>query len=140
MCIVLICGNDNGGCSQLCTNSSGILICSCQDGFLLHSDGSTCQGDDNFGNLQIQALFLNIKLFFLNIKLFFYVFSIIGNSPCLVQHNNFVLSDINECSNTNGGCSDICTNMIGSFSCSCHKGYALDNDGFTCQGIVINYC
>ena len=49
----------------------------------------------------------------------------------------FVLSDINECSSNNGGCSDICTNMIGSFSCSCHEGFVLDNDGLTCQGKVI---
>ena len=38
------CGANNGGCSELCTNTIGSFICSCQDGFVLHSDGFTCQG------------------------------------------------------------------------------------------------
>ena len=44
-------------------------------------------------------------------------------------------SDIDECtSNSLHSCSDICTNTYGSYTCSCHVGYSLDNNGLTCSG------
>ena len=44
-------------------------------------------------------------------------------------------SDIAECNDNNGGCSQICTNNEGSFECSCRNGYVLDSDGHNCSGI-----
>jgi len=43
--------------------------------------------------------------------------------------------DINECSTNNGGCDKqaICTNLIGSFNCSCKNGFL--GNGFNCSGI-----
>ena len=43
-------------------------------------------------------------------------------------------SDINECSNNNGGCSSnaVCTNTPGSFICACVTGYR--GNGFFCSG------
>ena len=48
----------------------------------------------------------------------------------------FVLffKDIDECSNGSSNCSDICKNNLGSFTCSCHTGYKLNDDLRTCQG------
>ena len=46
-------------------------------------------------------------------------------------------SDIVECDENNGGCSQICTNTEGSFECSCREGYVLDNDGQNCLGTYI---
>lgn len=37
-------------------------------------------------------------------------------------------ADINECSESNGGCSQFCVNTIGSFMCNCSAGYELVND------------
>ena len=48
--------------------------------------------------------------------------------------NMSYVADINECQ-PNGGlgpCSQICTNTIGSFNCSCNTGYTLS--GYTCNG------
>ena len=42
--------------------------------------------------------------------------------------------DVDECSDENGGCSQICTNAEGSFLCECTTGYLLDSDGATCNG------
>ena len=36
--------------------------------------------------------------------------------------------DINECSTNNGGCSQVCTNTVGSFVCTCNTGYELVSD------------
>ena len=46
----------------------------------------------------------------------------------------YVPSDINECDQDNGGCSQICNNTFGSYKCSCKQGYTLDINGFNCSG------
>ena len=38
------CDVDNGGCSQICTNTNGSFICECNDGYLLDLDRTTCNG------------------------------------------------------------------------------------------------
>ena len=43
-------------------------------------------------------------------------------------------SDIDECEPHNGGCDHFCRNTIGSFECSCHKGFKLLTDERSCQG------
>ena len=40
--------------------------------------------------------------------------------------------DIDECSGSHG-CEQECVNSPGSFVCSCHHGYSLDEDGRTCN-------
>ena len=47
----------------------------------------------------------------------------------------FFHPDIDECSDGNGGCSQICTNTEGSFTCGCNNSYVLDGDGTTCNGM-----
>ena len=43
--------------------------------------------------------------------------------------------DIDECSDDTDGCSQICTNTNGSFICRCNRGFLLDVDGATCNGM-----
>ena len=38
------CSTANGGCDQECENTPGSYQCLCQDGYLLHIDGTTCTG------------------------------------------------------------------------------------------------
>jgi len=45
-----------------------------------------------------------------------------------------VHSDIDECAVDNGGCWQICTNLPGNLTCSCHIGYTLTDDGKMCAG------
>ena len=42
--------------------------------------------------------------------------------------------DINECAINNGGCSQVCLNTEGSFSCDCYPGYELGPNNHTCNG------
>ena len=46
-----------------------------------------------------------------------------------------ILPDNNECIDDTDGCSDMCTNTVGSFVCGCNEGYRLDDDGATCIGM-----
>ena len=44
------------------------------------------------------------------------------------------LSDIDECTFNMKKCNQRCNNTIGGYSCSCVPGFALDSNGFTCNG------
>jgi len=50
------------------------------------------------------------------------------------------VADINECSTLNGGCSQTCTNTVGSFRCSCLTGYTLASDSRQCSGQCVCVC
>lgn len=46
----------------------------------------------------------------------------------------FSSTDVDECSDGNGGCEDQCSNTVGGFYCRCPAGHQLQGDGRTCQG------
>ena len=45
------------------------------------------------------------------------------------------ITDIDECDGDVHGCSDICNNNEGSYTCACESGYQLENDERTCTGM-----
>lgn len=48
---------------------------------------------------------------------------------------NFALclrADVDECSEGNGGCQQICVNMMGSYECRCREGFLLSDNQHTC--------
>ena len=46
------------------------------------------------------------------------------------------ISDVDECTLHNSGCSQICTNTFGSYVCSCRTGFRLATNGRSCEGIL----
>ena len=44
------------------------------------------------------------------------------------------ITDIDECAGPTHGCSDICVNGVGSYTCACEDGYQLENNEKTCTG------
>ena len=91
------------------------------------------------------------------INRFICTFIVLGEShPCVrvsfnyVSHHSFdlviicsvyrkcltviVFPDINECVDNNGGCEQICHNVLGSLQCRCMDGYRLRNDKKSCEG------
>ena len=56
-------------------------------------------------------------------------------SPCKISVRlNCFFIDVDECDDGNGGCSHNCTNIPGSYTCSCEEGYELLEDQQTCTG------
>ena len=54
--------------------------------------------------------------------------------PCL-----FCTQDIDQCSNNNGGCEQICINQSPEHACSCYIGFVLNADKTTCSGMYLEY-
>ena len=53
---------------------------------------------------------------------------------CSYISKYFTCTDINECANNSGGCSDGCVNTEGSYYCDCPSGYELSDDKKNCVG------
>lgn len=47
-----------------------------------------------------------------------------------------VHTDANECLEENGGCEQICTNVLGSYFCSCEPEFRLNVDKHQCDGTL----
>ena len=47
------------------------------------------------------------------------------------------LADVDECASGTSECDQICHNNIGSYTCSCEGGYTLNDDGLSCDGILL---
>lgn len=41
-------------------------------------------------------------------------------------------SDLDECAEGNGGCQQVCVNMMGSYECRCRDGFLLSDNQHTC--------
>ena len=51
------------------------------------------------------------------------------------MHYIYCHPDIDECSVGTHNCSQVCINTAGGFNCECNKGFLLDTDGVTCNGM-----
>ena len=49
----------------------------------------------------------------------------------------FIVTDINECSVNNGGCSGVCRDFPGGYLCECAAGYHHPPDQAGCVGMYI---
>ena len=116
------CVEGTSGCDHVCINLNGTYECECYDGYTLYV-GHHCQGQDN-----------TIIIFHFNSAL------CKGSPPnirLVIIHFPIILRiDINECDDgDNGGCEDKCTNIDGSYKCSCPApGYTLGEDQHSCPG------
>lgn len=103
--------------NQLCVNTEGGFICECKPGFKSLDGGATCQGT---AIILLHSMIIWIPN---------------NNKFCIdreVQKSYFFPADINECAEGLSSCSQVCTNTVGSYTCSCHPGYTLDADSSTC--------
>ena len=94
-------------CNQVCSNSAGSYICSCNPGYQLSANQKTCVGKN--------VIILHDW----------------HQSPYSRHHPS---TDINECADSNGGCNQTCINSDGSYVCLCGSGWLLNADNHTCDG------
>ena len=47
-----------------------------------------------------------------------------------------LIIDINECNANTDSCGQLCSNTIGSYTCSCRAGYSLGSNGRSCNGMI----
>ena len=86
-------------------------------------------------SLQLQTSKTLIKIADCTTNLKFYVLEIPENSESYPSmHFLSYYSDIDECTEPGHGCSQLCNNTMGSYSCYCLKGYWLKRDNKTCVG------
>ena len=51
----------------------------------------------------------------------------------------FLLADIDECTEGTDGCVHSCSNVAGSYTCSCNSGYRLASDNHGCEGMKVHF-
>ena len=93
------------GCNQICTNTVGSYMCSCNPGYQIALNNRTCTGKHIASNMMV-----SFKQFTMQ-----YV-------------------DMNECALGMHDCNQICTNTNGSYTCSCSPGYKISSNNRTCVG------
>ena len=148
---------NNGGCSQICTNSPGSFECECHDGYHFFANSTShCTGNVLNYKIKIYLIWLFqipmnatitmvVAISFALIQLeastahvnqdTMAVFSVSVSQiffGCIVIIINY--SDINECDWGISGCSQKCFNTVGSYYCDCNNGYLLGSDNHTCIG------
>ena len=52
----------------------------------------------------------------------------------LITSVSLLISDYDECVDDNGGCEQLCINLIPGHMCDCYGGYNLGDDGQSCNG------
>ncbi len=66
---------------------------------------------------------------------FFFQFPIFWHCRAVVSDQSvFVVTDVDECSESTAVCTQLCTNTPGSFLCGCRAGFTLDEDLSACRG------
>ena len=111
------CAEGTDGCSQICTNTIGIAI-------RVRVVLAIAQQQTDV-NVQVRVLPSDHFQFYGgSLEIMFIIIIIL----CL---------DIDECAEGSHLCDQTCTNMIGSYSCSCGSSYRLASNRLSCTDIMI---
>ncbi|XP_033008803.1 signal peptide, CUB and EGF-like domain-containing protein 2 isoform X3 [Lacerta agilis] len=113
---ILTCNHGNGGCQHTCEDADDGPVCGCHPEYMLHSNGKTC----------LEREEATTELSENNAT---------AGADVDKRVKRRLLMDIDECQASNGGCDHFCRNTVGSFDCSCKKGFKLLTDEKSCQDI-----
>jgi fibulin 1/2 len=133
------CATGNGGCAQVCTNMVGTYACSCGAGYTLAGDGHACPDIDECAtaNGGCAQTCTNTQGSYACSCGAGYMLDADGHAcdacPAGYSGDGVTCQDIDECATDNGDCAQHCTNLPGSYACSCDAGYGLDGDDHSCD-------
>ncbi|TSL61128.1 Signal peptide, CUB and EGF-like domain-containing protein 3 [Bagarius yarrelli] len=137
------CMDKNHGCAHICRETpKGGIACECRPGFQLTKNNRDCKLTCNYGNGGCQHICEETDHGpRCSCHMKFALHS--DGKTCVeersIQHQQhqpqLLPNDIDECRMSNGSCDQICRNTVGSFECSCRKGYKLLTNERTCQDI-----
>ena len=108
------CSEETDQCHHICNNTVGSYECSCRAGYILDSNGLSCDGEPTLKH-----------------DMSFAVFWLMANAND--PHCHLFPLDINEC-DMGFPCGDHeCVNTLGSYECRCDDGFYLSNN--YCYGL-----
>ncbi|KAK0067663.1 fibrillin-3, partial [Biomphalaria pfeifferi] len=133
------CNNGNKPCSQVCQNTVGGFMCSCFNGFKLDADGVSCKKCSNpyYGKDCASQCVCNGLGTCHNVK------GCICNKGWTGTNCN---TDVDECTALLDVCpaGQVCTNTVGSYTCSCPSGYVnmtgICTDIDECADVLTHSC
>ncbi|PVD36008.1 hypothetical protein C0Q70_02978 [Pomacea canaliculata] len=126
------CTEHSDNCPQTCHNIDGGYRCACEDGYIYDDATNKCKIDPTVQNVcRISSCSKYCR-----VKQDPSTNSSIPECFCdrgyeLDSKDNQTCKDHDECNDSL--CTQLCTNTDGSFSCSCNRGYTLNDDGRTCS-------
>ncbi|KAH9505693.1 hypothetical protein Btru_055518 [Bulinus truncatus] len=135
-------------CQHSCVNTDGSAYCACKPGFLLDSDGLSCNDinecEKQNGGCE-QKCVNTPGSFICECRSASYKLADNGlscediNEIMNDRSNHLAEYNIDECRSRNGGCTDLCLNTPGSYTCKCTRpGYKVYTDHRQC--VDINEC
>ncbi|KAK7094973.1 hypothetical protein V1264_006443 [Littorina saxatilis] len=111
-------------CSHYCHNAPGSFSCSCPIGYILTSDARSCEDlDECMSGAECPS---NQEC--LNTQGSYQCAVICGNGFRRSQDGT-KCEDVNECVETPSVCEQSCQNLMGSYRCSCARGFRLGDGG-----------
>ena len=95
--------------------------------------------------MSARIIYVNIVVLTLYLSMIAFVIMVINPMISIfvkvqIYYKSFVIIinqkiDIDECTEGTSGCDQDCSNILGSYECSCERGYLLDSDNHTCTDI-----
>ncbi|XP_072330227.1 uncharacterized protein [Scyliorhinus torazame] len=125
------CSNGDNQCEQICIERNKFednkgYECSCQTGFKLDSDKTSCRAIES-----CTLSCTNAKCFLSSDQL-----TCECNRGYRKVDSGQVCRDVNECNSQSNKCNQICQNTLGSYKCLCQSGYLLNQgDKRSCDDV-----
>ncbi|KAK3103588.1 hypothetical protein FSP39_020372 [Pinctada imbricata] len=122
--------SNRGGCSQQCRNSIGTFTCSCNEGYTLNNDGSTCDNVNECSDDLLNECLDSST----------YCSDTAGSYDCSCPANFTLKGDGRTCESdfkcaAGHNCSHTCGKINNVDTCQCPTGYQVGSDGKTCEDI-----